>query len=122
VRVRIIRGCGKVSSLCETYTSSRLNSPRSRLPLPPPLGEGDLLGRVARLLHAIILLSLGSDHPTKVALPLDQFSGADQEKSHAVSAEVFLNCSYLWGNANTIADSTLADIPTGDDPTGGSCP
>ena len=43
-------------------------------------------------------------------------------KRHVVSRSVMDSCGYLWGNINSIADSTLAAIPDGEDVVGSPCP
>jgi hypothetical protein len=43
-------------------------------------------------------------------------------KRRIIDPGVFTACSYLSGNVNSIADSSLAAIPTGDDLAGAPCP
>ncbi len=56
----------------------------------------------------------GSDAPVYVM--------QDALKRHIVDPDSFSTCGYLWGNVNTIEDSTLVAIPAGDDIVGEPCP
>ncbi len=43
-------------------------------------------------------------------------------KRYITSQEVFIACGYLWGNVNSIPDSTLSTSPSGASLTGAPCP
>jgi hypothetical protein len=106
VNAETFLGCGYFWDAILTVPDSLLSS----TPTGPPLDEGSC----PRLTFDDGTLLRGSAP--------DVYVMEGGEKRYAVSVEVFLSCRYKGGNVNSIANSTLGAIPTGDDLTVGSCP